>query len=66
MPMFSIDPEQIFDEDKFRYLQLEDLSLLNLLDVSRFLTSLELWLGLIVCALFSTAAIYVRRYRDDS
>jgi len=66
MPMFSIDPEQIFDEDKFRYLQLEDLSLLNLLDVSRFLTSLELWLGLIVCALFATAAIYVRRYRDDS
>lgn len=40
--------------------------LLALLDLSRFFSSPSLWLGLIVCGLFTTAAIYVRRYRDDS
>jgi hypothetical protein len=56
----------IFDDENFRNLRLEDLSLLNLLDISKLLSSIELWLGLIVCGLFATAAIYVRRYRDDS
>lgn len=41
------------------------LNLLPLLDLSRFFGSPSLWLGLIVCALFTAAAIYVRRYRDD-
>jgi ABC-2 type transport system permease protein len=40
--------------------------LLSLLDLSRFFGSGSLWIGLVVCALFTTAAIYVRRYRDDS
>jgi ABC-2 type transport system permease protein len=40
--------------------------LLSLIDLSKFLGSGSLWLGLVVCALFVTAAIYVRRYRDDS
>ena len=40
--------------------------LLSLMDLSRFFGSPSLWLGLVVCALFVTAAIYVRRYRDDS
>jgi ABC-2 type transport system permease protein len=66
MPLFSIDPDLIFDDENFRNLRLEDLSLLNLLDISKLLSSIELWLGLIVCGLFATAAIYVRRYRDDS
>jgi ABC-2 type transport system permease protein len=30
------------------------------------LASPGLWLGMIVCGLFTAAAIYVRRYRDDS
>jgi len=34
--------------------------------VVRFLTSPTMWGGVIVCALFVTAAIYVRRYRDES
>lgn len=42
------------------------LTLLPLLDLSRFLASPGLWLGLVVCGLFTAAAIYVRRYRDDS
>lgn len=40
--------------------------LLARLDIAGFLTSPGLWIGLIVCGLFTTAAIYVRRYRDDS
>lgn len=42
------------------------ISLLSLLDLSRFFGSPGLWLGLIVCGLLTAAAIYVRRYRDDS
>jgi len=42
------------------------VSLLSLLDVGRFLGSPSVWLGAAVCGLFCTAAIYVRRYRDDS
>ena len=26
----------------------------------------SLWIGLVVCGLFVTAAIYVRRYRDET
>lgn len=40
--------------------------LLSLLDLSRFVGSPSLWMGLIACGLFTIAAIYVRRYRDDS
>ena len=43
-----------------------ELSLFGLLDLGAFLGSPQLWLGLIVCSLFTAAAIYVRRYRDDS
>lgn len=42
------------------------LSLLSLLDLGQFFGSPGLWLGIVVCGLFTTAAIYVRRYRDDS
>lgn len=66
MPLFDVDPSFLFDEDNFRNSAVESLSLLGFLDVGAFLGSIELWLGLIVCGLFATAAIYVRRYRDDS
>ncbi|MCZ6912948.1 MAG: hypothetical protein O7F72_09115 [Proteobacteria bacterium] len=36
------------------------------LDLSGFISNPNLWAGLAVCAIFTTAAIYVRRYRDDS
>ncbi len=41
-------------------------NMLESLDLGAFLMSVELWVGLIVCGLFTTAAIYVRRYSDDS
>ncbi|HNP34484.1 MAG TPA: ABC-2 transporter permease [Woeseiaceae bacterium] len=42
------------------------LSLSDQLDISSFLVSPSLWAGLVVCGLLVTAAIYVRRYRDES
>ncbi len=69
MPLF-IDlgtMERLFDEgDNFASLGDAQLSLLGLMDFSGFLANPGLWLGLIVCGLFTAAAIYVRRYRDDS
>ncbi len=66
MPLFDLDVFRFFDDQKFRGAAEENLSLLSLLDPGKFLISLDLWLGLIVCGLLITAAIYVRRYRDDS
>lgn len=43
-----------------------ELSLLQLMDISGLLTAPGLWLGMVVCGLFTAAAIYVRRYRDDT
>jgi ABC-2 type transport system permease protein len=69
MPLF-IDLEtleHLFDEgDKLSMLADAKLSLLGLMDFGGFLTHPGLWLGLVVCGLFTAAAIYVRRYRDDS
>lgn len=65
MPLFSgVDPEDFFNEDSHSLS--EAISLFDLLDLSGFVSSAGLWIGLIVCALFTTAAIYVRRYRDES
>jgi hypothetical protein len=42
------------------------VSLLGFIDIGKFLTSPAMWAGLVVCGLFATATIYVRRYRDES
>lgn len=69
MPLF-IDlstMERIFDDiDSLASIGTAELSLLGLMDIGGFLGSPGLWLGLVVCGLFTAAAIYVRRYRDDS
>ena len=65
-PMFTgIDPETFFNEEKLARMEM-DVGLLDFIDVGRFLTSPAMWAGVIVCGLFVTAAIYVRRYRDES
>lgn len=67
MPIFNITEfASGFDEDDLTSLIEQDISLVSLLDVSGFLTSIEVWAGLLVGGLLMTAAIYVRRYRDDS
>ena len=66
IPLFrGMDVEAFFDEDNLRVSE-EIVSLLALLDIPKFLTSVSMWIGVVVCGLFVTAAIYVRRYRDES
>ena len=69
MPLFAnLDSmELLFQEgDDFARLAEAELSLFQLMDLGGFLANPQLWLGLVVCGLFTAAAIYVRRYRDDS
>jgi len=40
--------------------------LLDLIDIGKFMAHPETWIGIIVCGLLTTAAIYVRRFRDES
>lgn len=63
---FTTDNFRIENEDQLMELAQSGVSLLSLIDIGRFVTSPSVWLGLIVCGLFCTAAIYVRRYRDES
>lgn len=66
IPLFSgIDIEAIFEDDR-PHLNEEMISLLSAIDFGKFITSIDTWIGIIVCGLLVTAAIYVRRYRDDS
>jgi ABC-2 type transport system permease protein len=69
MPLFEDleTMERLFEEgEEFAMVGDAQLSLLSLMDLGGFLSNPGLWLGLIVCGLFTAAAIYVRRYRDDS
>ena len=67
MPIFDIfEFADQFDEDDLNDLLAQDLSLTSLIDIPQFLTSGQVWAGLVVCAVFTTAAIYMRRYRDES
>ena len=66
LPLFrSVDIEKFFKEEQWRISE-DATSLLAHLDVVQFLTSPAMWAGVLVCALLSTGAIYVRRYRDES
>jgi len=66
MPLFrGMDMDAFFDEDRMRVNE-ELVRLLAHLDIAQFLASPSLWAGVVVCGLFTTAAIYVRRYRDES
>jgi len=66
LPLFKgIDLEQFFNDEKFVG-NVDSVSLLGFIDIGNFLTSPQMWAGVIVAGLFGTAAIYVRRYRDDT
>jgi ABC-2 type transport system permease protein len=66
IPLFhSMDFEAVFDEEEWRVT--EDVgSLLTHIDLATFFSTPSLWAGIVVCGLFVTAAIYVRRYRGES
>lgn len=67
MPIVDIfELAEQFDEDNLHDVLAENVSLLSMLDLGKFLTSIEVWGGLVVCGLFLTGSIYIRRYRDDS
>ena len=53
------------DDDNFK-LNEQMISVLEHLDIGRFVSSPSMWAGLLVCGLLSFAAIYVRRFRDES
>ncbi len=66
MPLIRTENvERFFDEEQWRIAE-GATHLLVHLDIVQFLTSPATWAGIIVCGLLSTAAIYVRRYRDES
>ena len=67
IPLFQADinVEEFFDEDSL-HLSEEMISLLAHIDLGRFFSSVDTWIGIAVCGLLTTAAIYVRRYRDES
>lgn len=69
IPLFPGWANFIEEMKSGKHLEIEDgisLSLWSSMDLGHFLSSPGLWIGLIVCGLFTTAAIYIRRYRDDS
>ena len=66
MPLAGVGVHIEFDDDDLLHLTEQDVSMLSMLDVSRFFSSPSVWLGLVVTGLFIAAAIYVRRYRDES
>ncbi len=66
LPIFrDLDVERFFENEEWMH-GINELSLLEHLDIGKFLSHHETWIGIIVCGLFVTAAIYVRRYRDES
>lgn len=67
LPLFDrVDFKSVLNEETFRTVGENGVSLLSMIDFGRFIGSPGLWAGLVVCGLFTTAAIYVRRYRGES
>jgi len=67
IPIFKgYDGFELFDNHSLLEAAKEGISLVSLLDIGKFLSSSGLWVGLVVCGLFTTAAMYVRRFRGES
>jgi ABC-2 type transport system permease protein len=65
-PLFhGMSLERFFEEEQWRE-GVGNISLLEHMDLVGFVTDPGFWSGLLVCGILTTAAIYVRRYRDDS
>lgn len=62
----DIDIQGLFSKESLSIAAENGISLVSMLDVGRFVSSPGFWLGLTVCGLFTTAAMYVRRFRDES
>lgn len=69
LPLFKgMDTFDIFSDSGIDHDVLAEsgLSLLSLIDFGRYVTSPGLWAGFVVCGLFTAAAVYVRRFRDET
>ena len=66
IPLFDGIKYISFDEDELHSMLTENLSLISWLDYGAFVSSVEVWAGLVVCGLFAAGAVYLRRYRDDT
>ena len=66
MPLKGVSFNFDFDDEDWLHLTESDVSMVSMLDVGRFISSPSVWAGVVVCGLFITAAIYVRRFRDES
>jgi len=65
MPIFDKIRTAGFDDDDLHSMLTENHSLVSWLDYGSFLSSIEVWAGLLTCGIFVIAAIYMRRYRSD-
>lgn len=69
LPLFTgkdLSDLKLDNMDEVRTVAESGISLLSLLDLSGYFANPGLWAGMAVCGLLVTAAIYLRRYRDDS
>jgi len=66
IPLFrKANIEQFFEDEQWRIGE-NATNLLTHLDVVQFVTTPATWVGVVVCGLLCTGAIYVRRFRDES
>jgi len=66
LPLFGrLDIQSFFDEDRMIASD-RAVTLLDQMHLTQFFSSPSMWAGILVCGLLTTAAIYVRRYRDES
>ena len=66
MPLAGMNIRDVLNDHNFTELREENVSMLAALDMGRFFSSPSVWAGIIVCGLLVTAAIYVRRFKDES
>ncbi len=66
MPLKGGDFSALFDEGEVTQMSEESISMMAALDMGRFFSSPSVWAGAAVCGLLITAAIYIRRFRDES
>ncbi|MDJ0908922.1 MAG: hypothetical protein QNI99_06995 [Woeseiaceae bacterium] len=68
LPIYNISDfaERVDDDNLVKILAEAGGNPTAVLDLGKFFTSIEVWAGMVICGLFVTSAIYVRRFKDDS
>ncbi|MFQ5610447.1 MAG: hypothetical protein ACE5F8_09300 [Woeseiaceae bacterium] len=66
MPAEGIALHFDFDDGKLTQLTESEVNNMINVDLSGFFASPSVWAGILVCGLFIAAAVYVRRYKDET